>query len=144
MLDDLGLQPALEWHVRDLSRRSGVDIEFAAHGDLEVLPDRYRTCVYRAIQEALTNCVRHAEARTIHVNVAGYDDRLEVSVTDDGIGLDVARRRNGLGLRGIEERVRNLQGTMRLRGAIGHGTTLTIRLPLPPRLMEESRARAAG
>jgi signal transduction histidine kinase len=100
--------------------------------------------VYRAIQEALTNCVRHAEARTIHVNVAGYDDRLEVSVTDDGIGLDVARRRNGLGLRGIEERVRNLQGTMRLRGAIGHGTTLTIRLPLPPRLMEESRARAAG
>jgi signal transduction histidine kinase len=144
MLDDLGLQPALEWHVRDLSRRSGVDIEFAAHGDFDVLPDRYRTCVYRAVQEALTNCVRHAEARTIQVNVAGYDDRLEVSVTDDGIGLDVARRRNGLGLRGIEERVRNLQGTMRLSGAIGQGTTLTIRLPLPPLLVEESRARAAG
>jgi len=78
------------------------------------------------------------------VNVAGYDDRVDVSVTDDGIGLDAARRRNGLGLRGIEERVRNLQGAMRIRGAVGEGTTLTIRLPLPPNIVEESRARAAG
>ena len=144
MLDDLGLQPALEWHVRDLTRRYGVNVELIARGDFDVLPDRYRTCVYRAIQEALTNCIRHAEARTIKVNVVGYDDRLDVSVTDDGIGLDAARRRDGLGLRGIEERVRNLQGTMRIRGAIGEGTTLTIRLPLPPQIMEESRARAAG
>ena len=60
------------------------------------------------MQEALTNCVRHAEARTIKVNVVGYDDRLDVSVTDDGVGLDAARRRDGLGLRGIEERVRKL------------------------------------
>jgi signal transduction histidine kinase len=144
MLDDLGLQPALEWHVRDLTRRYGVNVELIARGDFDVLPDRYRTCVYRAIQEALTNCIRHAEARCIKVNVAGYDDRLDVSVTDDGIGLDAARRRDGLGLRGIEERVRNLQGAMRIRGAVGEGTTLTIRLPLPPRIVEESRARAAG
>ena len=144
MLDDLGLQPALEWHVRDLTRRYGVNVELIARGDFDALPDRYRTCVYRAVQEALTNCIRHAEARTIKVNVVGYDDRLDVSVTDDGIGLDAARRRDGLGLRGIEERVRNLQGTMRIRGAIGEGTTLTIRLPLPPQIMEESRARAAG
>jgi len=144
MLDDLGLQPALEWHVRDLTRRYGVNVDLTARGDFDVLPDRYRTCVYRAIQEALTNCIRHAEARTIKVNVVGYDDWLDVSVTDDGIGLDAARRRDGLGLRGIEERVKNLQGTMRIRGAIGEGTTLTIRLPLPPRVMEESRARAAG
>jgi len=144
MLDDLGLQPALEWHVRDLTRRYGVNVDLIARGDFDVLPDRYRTCVYRAIQEALTNCIRHAEARTIKVNVVGYDDRLDVSVTDDGIGLDAARRRDGLGLRGIEERVRNLQGTMRIRGAIGEGTTLTIRLPLPPQIMEEPRARAVG
>jgi len=144
MLDDLGLQPALEWHVRDLTRRYGVDVELIARGDFDALPDRYRTCVYRAIQEALTNCIRHAEARSIKVNVAGYDDRVDVSVTDDGIGLDAARRRNGLGLRGIEERVRNLHGAMRIRGAVGEGTTLTIRLPLPPNIVEESRARAAG
>jgi signal transduction histidine kinase len=130
--------------VRDLTRRYGVDVELTARGDFDVLPDRYRTCVYRAIQEALTNCIRHAEARSIKVNVTGYDDRLDVSVTDDGIGLDAAKRRDGLGLRGIEERVKNLQGAMRIRGASGEGTTLTIRLPLPPRIMEEPRARAAG
>jgi signal transduction histidine kinase len=130
--------------VRDLTRRYGVNVELIARGDFDALPDRYRTCVYRAIQEALTNCIRHAEAHNIKVNLVGYDDRLDVSVTDDGIGLDAARRREGLGLRGIEERVRNLQGAMRIRGAIGEGTTLTIRLPLPPHIMEESRARAAG
>jgi signal transduction histidine kinase len=144
MLDDFGLQPALEWHVRDLTRRYGVDIELNVHGDLDVLPDRYRTCIYRAIQEALTNCVRHARARTIKVSVAGDDDRLDVSVTDDGIGFNPARRRDGLGLRGIEERVKELQGTMTISGASGEGTTLEIHLPLPVSLREAPLARAAG
>ena len=144
MLDDFGLQPALEWHVRDLTRRYGVDIELNVHGDLDVLPDRYRTCVYRAIQEALTNCVRHSKARTIKVSVTGDDGRLDVSVTDNGIGLDPARRREGLGLRGIEERVKELQGTMSISGAPGKGTTLVIHLPLPVSLQEAPLARAAG
>ena len=65
MLDDFGLQPALEWHVRDFTRRYGVDVELEVAGDLDALPDRYRTCVYRSIQEALTNCVRHAQAHSI-------------------------------------------------------------------------------
>ena len=64
MLDDFGLQPALEWHVRDFTRRYGVDVELDVDGDFDALPDRYRTCVYRAVQEALTNCVRHAQARS--------------------------------------------------------------------------------
>jgi len=144
MLDDFGLQPALEWHVRDLTRRYGVDVDLTAHGDFDALPDRHRTCVYRAIQEALTNCIRHAEARSIKVSVTGHDDRLEVSVADDGIGLDPARRHDGLGLRGIEERVKELHGTMTIAGAPGQGTTLTICLPLPARLTEVPLARAAG
>ena len=144
MLDDFGLQPALEWHLRDLTRRYGVDVELTADGDFDALPERYRTCVYRAIQEALTNCIRHAEARSIKVTVTGYDDRLDVSVTDDGIGLDPARRHDGLGLRGIEERVKELHGTMAIDGAAGEGTTLMIRLPLPARITEVPRARATG
>ena len=146
MLDDFGLQPALEWHVRDLTRRYGIDIELHVQGDLHVLPDPYRTCIFRAIQEALTNCVRHAKARSVKVRVsAGGGDRLDVSVTDDGIGLDPVRRRDGLGLRGIEERVKELRGTMIIRGTAGAGTTLAIQLPLPvPGVEEESLARAAG
>jgi signal transduction histidine kinase len=144
MLDDFGLQPALEWHVRDLMQRSGVDVELTVDGDLETLPDHHRTCIYRAVQEALTNCIRHAQARSISVSIIGRGNRLDVSVSDDGIGLDPVRRRNGLGLRGIEERVKELHGTMTLGDRGGNGTTLTIHLPVPDAFREIPLARAAG
>ena len=80
----------------------------------------------------------------IKVLVTGNDDRLDVSVTDDGIGLDPARRRDGLGLRGIEERVKELRGAMSIHGTAGQGTTLTIHLPLPAGITEVPLARAAG
>ena len=144
MLDDFGLQPALEWHVRDFTRRYGVDVELSLRGDFDGLPDVYRTCVYRAVQEALTNCIRHAEARAIDVVVVGHADRLHVSVTDDGIGLDSARRGGGFGLRGIEERVKELHGVLTIAGAPGQGTKLEIRLPLPTATPEVALARAAG
>lgn len=144
MLDDFGLQPALEWHVRDLTQRSGVDVELTVEGDLDAVPDRHRTCIYRAVQEALTNGIRHAQARSIKVSIVGHPDRLDVSVSDDGIGLDPVRRRNGLGLRGIEERVKELHGTMTIGERGGKGTTLTIHLPVPAAFMEVPLARAAG
>jgi signal transduction histidine kinase len=144
MLDDFGLQPALEWHVRDVSRRYGVDVELAISGDFDALPEQHRTCVYRAIQEGLTNCVRHANARRIRVSVVGRDDRVEASIVDDGVGLDTARRRDGLGLRGIEERVKELDGTMTISPAVGRGTVLSISVPLPASDPEAERARAAG
>jgi signal transduction histidine kinase len=144
MLDDFGLQPALEWHVRDLGRRFGVPIELVVNGDFDDLAEPHRTCVYRSVQEALTNCVRHARASRINVTVTDRPDGLTLSVEDDGIGLDPARRAGGLGLRGIEERVRELHGSMTIQSASGAGTTLTIHLPLPERSAEVIRARAAG
>lgn len=148
MLDDFGLQPALEWHVRDFTRRYGVHVELTLRGDFTALPDVYRTCVYRAVQEALTNCIRHAQAGSIAVTISGHADRLDVSITDDGIGLDSARRGDGLGLRGIEERVRKLQGVIVIQSAPGEGTKLAIRLPLPAgtaaTTAEVALARAAG
>ncbi|HET9372557.1 MAG TPA: sensor histidine kinase [Vicinamibacterales bacterium] len=144
MLDDFGLQPALEWHVRDVSRRFGVDIELSMSGDFDALPEQHRTCVYRAIQEGLTNCVRHANASRICVSVVGRDARVEASIVDDGVGLDMARRRDGLGLRGIEERVKELDGTMTISPAVGRGTVLSISVPLPASDSEGARARVAG
>jgi signal transduction histidine kinase len=144
MLDDFGLQPALEWHVRDLTRRSGLDIALDVQGNLDALPEPHRTCVFRSIQEALTNCIRHAHARAIRVTVEGDESRVHVSVSDDGIGLDPAQRRSGLGLRGIEERVRELLGTAKITSGTRAGTTLTIDLPLPARPAEVTLARAAG
>jgi signal transduction histidine kinase len=144
MLDDLGLQPALEWLVRDVSHRYSVDATLNAHGDFEALPDRYRTCVFRVVQEALTNCVRHAHARAVEVTVTGHRDSLAIAVHDDGIGFDPTRRRSGLGLRGIEERVKELGGTMHIASASRGGTTIDVRLPLIAAVEEVSLARAAG
>jgi signal transduction histidine kinase len=143
MLDDFGLQAALEWHVRDFTSRCATNVELTIHGDFDALPDRYRTCVYRAVQEALTNCARHANAHTIKVSVRGQGDHLELSVTDDGIGFDSTRGRTGLGLRGIEERVKELDGTMTIGNVEGGGARLTVRLPWPAH-QEVRLARAAG
>jgi signal transduction histidine kinase len=131
MLDDFGLQPALEWLVRDVARRSGLAVGLHVEGPLDHLPDRYRICVYRAVQEALTNCTRHAEANEIQVRVAAETGRLSVVVSDDGVGFDPERRSSGLGLRGIEERVKELEGFVTIRREAGRGTSLSIRLPLP-------------
>jgi signal transduction histidine kinase len=143
MLDDFGLQPALEWHVRDFERRYGTPVALTVEGDFDRVPDQYRTCVYRVVQEALTNCVRHAGATHLSVAVNGQPDAIVVTVSDDGVGLAPERRRSGLGLRGIEERVRELHGTLAIRSAPAAGTTLTIELPLE-RPEEMPRARAAG
>jgi signal transduction histidine kinase len=144
MLDDFGLQPALEWHVRDFSRRSGLTVDLRVDGEFERLSDPHRTCVYRVVQEALTNCVRHASASRIEVSVAATDEGLDVKVADNGVGFDVQRRATGLGLRGIEERVRELSGSMTIGGIAGRGTTLRVHLPASDRMVEVPLARAAG
>jgi len=145
MLDDFGLRAALEWHVRDFSGRYGVNVELNVEEDFDTLPDQYRTCVYRAVQEALTNCIRHAQARSIQVRLNGQGGQLHLFVTDDGIGFDPARRHAGLGLHGIGERVKELHGVMSVGPAeVGVGTTLAVSLPWPALAMEAPLARAAG
>jgi signal transduction histidine kinase len=141
MLDDFGLQPALEWLTRDFTRRSNVPVELQISGTLDTLSDQHRTCIYRVVQEALTNCVRHARATAIGVVVRAREDTIDVSVSDDGIGLNPSHRAGGFGLRGIEERVRELGGTITLLSAAGQGATLAIKLPI---VKEQPLARAAG
>jgi signal transduction histidine kinase len=144
MLDDFGLQAALAWHVRDFTNRYGVRAELTVDGEFDSLPDRWRTCIYRAVQEALTNCVRHAKAQSVRVSVTSTADHIDVSIADDGIGFDSTRRGAGLGLRGIEDRVKELQGEMTIGTAENGGTKLTTRLPWPVPPKEAPLARAAG
>lgn len=144
MLDDFGLQPALEWLVRDFSRRYDIDVELTIDGDVATLPDKHRTCVYRVLQEALTNCARHAQATTIAVEMTCREGQLRLTVTDDGVGLDPASGRRGLGLRGIDERVKELRGSMTISRPAGAGTTLSVLLPVPAATTETAFARVAG
>ena len=141
MLDDFGLQPALEWLTRDFTRRSNVPVELEMTGPFEALADQHRTCIYRVVQEALTNCVRHARATAIIVKIRAREDTIDLTVSDDGVGLDPSRRANGFGLRGIEERVRELGGNLTVLSTAGKGATLSIKLPI---VKEQPLARAAG
>jgi signal transduction histidine kinase len=132
ILDDLGLEPALEWQAREFSRRTGIPVEVARDGLLPELPDGLRTCLYRVVQEALTNCARHADAHEIRIALRADHDRLSLTVQDDGRGMpDGLAPAAGLGLVGIEERVRELGGTLAIESQAGKGTWLSASIPLP-------------
>ncbi len=111
MLDDLGLIPALKWQAREASKSTSlhvtVDVAVAAQLDSDELPDEYKTCIYRVVQEALHNCARHSHATTVRIRVGQEANRLLLTVEDNGRGFDV-RETKGLGLLGIQERVTRL------------------------------------
>jgi signal transduction histidine kinase len=132
MLDDLGLVPALQWQARETSKRSGLWVNVKAEGVSEDLPDDYKTCVYRIVQEALHNCVQHAGAHNANVTVAQEPNRLLLSIRDDGHGFNVPAVR-GMGLLGIQERVSHLAGQFSVESGPGQGTLLRVTLPLGPK-----------
>ena len=140
MLDDFGLGPAVEWLARDFSRRTGVRVDVAIDGDFDRLPDAHRTCIYRVVQEALTNCARHAHAANIGIALRAVHDQVELTVSDNGVGFTAAHRGAGLGLIGLDERVREIGGTLRVDTAGGAGTTLWVRIPVPTAVLEEQLA----
>jgi signal transduction histidine kinase len=136
MLDDLGLIPALEWQAREVSRRSGIKITVSAGNVPDALPDEMRTCVYRVVQEALVNVSRHSGAKCAVVTVREEQGSLFLSIEDDGSGFDTEKTR-GLGMLGMEERVRQLGGQLEIRSTPGKGTEVRARLLLPLRTTTE-------
>ena len=126
MLDDLGLIPALEWQAREVSRRSGIKVKVAAENVTDSLSDEMRTCIFRIVQEALQNVSRHSGAKSAVITVRQDASSLFLSVEDDGCGFDPERTR-GLGMLGMEERVRQLSGQFQIRSAPGKGAALSCR-----------------
>ena len=118
MLDDLGLVPALEWHVQILAEESAGE-----------LPEAHRTCIYRVVQEALQNSARHSGASRVRIGLQKAPKNVCLHVEDDGRGFAVGRTR-GLGLLGMEERVAQLGGRFRVESAPGRGTTVRAELPI--------------
>lgn len=129
MLDDLGLDAAIRWQAREFCRRQDIAVNLNINCDLSNLPEQHRTNLYRVVQEALTNCARHSAARTVHVDMTRANGHLRLSVKDDGKGT-ATRSSGGLGLLGIQERVRELGGSMSLDSSPGRGTALTIVIPV--------------
>ena len=131
MLDDLGLEAALEWQGREFSRRTGVPANVEVNGALDYLSDAQRTCIYRVVQETLTNCARHANASNVGVSVSSRRDGVAVRIHDDGDGFNVeSHEPRGLGLLGIRERVQALEGAAEISSKLKAGTTIRVQIPL--------------
>jgi signal transduction histidine kinase len=146
MLDDLGLAPALNWHARETSKRTGLNVAVTADESIDGLPEEHRTCIYRLVQEAVNNAVRHANARAVEVAVRKEREKVNVTVQDDGAGFDT-RFLRGLGLLGMEERVRRLGGSLKITSKPGRGTLVQAALPvadLDPRNGHEAHTHLAG
>ena len=132
-LDDLGLDVALRQYIGDWSKRTGVEVHFQAVGlgETRFHPD-IETAFYRIVQEALTNVLKHADARLVSVVIERQGKTAIAVVEDDGVGFDpsgvaVGRR---LGLRGIRERVALAGGDLEVESSHGVGTTVIARIPL--------------
>jgi signal transduction histidine kinase len=128
MLDDLGLVPALEWQAREISRRSDMEVEVHSENVSEDLGDETKVTIYRLVQEALNNAATHASAKNAKVTITQDSDKITVEITDDGHGFDPARRR-GMGILGMEERVRRLGGTLTIESVPRKGATVKAELP---------------
>lgn len=132
MLDDLGLGAALRWQAKEFTARSGIPVSLDIQGDINNLPENFRICLYRAIQEALTNCLKHAHATSVTIALTREEDLVSASIRDDGAGFFLGKlRTRGLGLVGMEERVRDLQGELTIMTKPRQGTLVRIELPLP-------------
>lgn len=134
-LEEFGLVAALEQgSIRKVLEDGGLayHLRIVDNGALfDHLDDRAQTALYRIVQEAATNAVRHANARNFHVQLrSGHGKRISLLVGDDGKGLSVEPRKGGMGLQGIRDRVLSLGGRLRTRG-IGQGMWLLVRIDIP-------------
>lgn len=131
-LEEAALLDALANLVDEMERRSGLTCRFTATNASVVLPSSVNLALFRIAQEAITNAIRHARARTIEVALVGSRRHITLTVRDDGQGFDPARRGHGFGTHNIEERAAALGGSA--TWSFDHGTRLQVTLPLesPP------------
>jgi len=149
LLDDLGLVAALRWYIDREAQRAGFRAAFVADLAATRLPADLETACFRIVQAALTNVVRHAQARQVRVKLRQRGEALHLVIRDDGVGFDVSAVRTGraseahLGLQGMQERALILGGHLDMTSAPGRGTEIRAWFPLrastpPPRRERET------
>ena len=139
ILDDLGLLEAIEWQTQQFQTRTGIQCRCECSLQSIPLGDQQSTAVFRIVQEALTNILRHAQATRVGVAMSVEDHNFVLTVTDNGRGITPAEKlsRQSLGLLGMQERAHLIGGQVDIMGRNGAGTTLHVRVPL-------ARAEPAG
>ncbi|SEM77443.1 PAS domain S-box-containing protein [Pseudomonas sp. ok272] len=128
---DAGIASAIEWQARRFEARTQIPCLVQVPDNLPLLSDAKAIGLFRILQEALTNVMRHAQAHTVELTLVLEGDELCLSVSDDGVGFVApAGRPTSFGVVGMRERVLIMGGTMSLESVVGEGTTLSVRVPL--------------
>jgi signal transduction histidine kinase len=136
LLDEVGLSSALQWFVDGFAQRSGIETKLELQGGFGRLPAEMETCVFRMVQECLTNVHRHSGSPTATVRIFRVDDQVMVEIRDAGRGISPGKKTAfsstgniGVGIRGMQERVRQFGGSL-LVNSDGNGTVVMARLPV--------------
>jgi PAS domain S-box-containing protein len=132
ILDDLGLVTALQWHSVEVEKRFGIKIDFVSEFDVVEVPVATATGLFRIYQEALTNAVRHANARQVSSTLRMVNNKIILQIQDDGKGMDLENdlKKKSFGLLGIKERALVMGGKYELKSEPGKGTHLLISVPV--------------
>jgi len=132
LLDDAGLIAAIEWHVSEFSKHSGLECFMMLNEDLEPLDEKVSTVIMRILQEGLTNISRHAKATEVSISLCKKGQNLYLEIADNGCGItqDKAASPKAYGLIGMNERARACMGHLAIVGEPHCGTTLVLSLPL--------------
>jgi len=136
IIDDLGLLPALKWLIKQKSEETGLDIQLQITGkEQRILPEK-ELIIFRIVQEALNNISKHARATQAGVAIDFSNTRVDVTVSDNGIGFDLPEsvgdlsHSGKLGLLGMQERVTLLSGTLKISSEQGKGTIVNVNVPV--------------
>jgi PAS domain S-box-containing protein len=131
ILDDLGLNAAIEWHLKEFEKRSGIKTQFSKPAKELLLNDTVKTGLFRIFQESLTNVARHSAAKNLRINLSQKDDHILLRIKDDGIGFNkeqVGQKRT-LGILGMKERTEMMGGHYEITSAEGKGTVVIVNVP---------------
>jgi len=133
VLDTLGLKVAMQTYCTEFTRRTHLPVIFEADADaaLPDLPDTHNITLYRTLQEALTNVIKHAHATQVWVELSLEEDQVMLTIQDNGIGFAEEKTgTNGIGLAGLRERITIAGGTLTVSSTPKHGTILSAQFPL--------------
>ena len=128
-LRELGLLPSLKILIRDIQAVTALNIDLSTNGfNEELLNEEQKTALYRIVQEQMNNILKHAHASKVNIHLSSSEERVELSLSDDGKGFDTSVKRSGVGLYNISNRVELFNGSVIIDSAPGKGCRLSVRI----------------
>ena len=132
ILDDLGLVQAVQAECAAFSKKTGIDLSFTPHDLPDSVHQPLALCIYRVMREGLQNIAKHSRAAAASITLQGLSEGIRLLIQDKGTGFDPneVKKKAGIGLSSMRERVRLVNGTISFKSKPGHGTAIEVFIPL--------------